>query len=223
MRVVTWNIQTARPNPDGPPDVDLAVECLRSLDADVYAIQELDRGRQRSLGVDQPTAVATGLGGSLVFAPTVSREGHYGIALVCRRPVRRSYEVALSGTREPRTMLVAELDVEGVTWTVAGTHLSRDRRFATDQLVRALGVLADHPGPRVLMGDLNLGRRRVAPVARDAGFALLAGPATHSTRRRWLTGRIDHVLVSGARFEDSDVHRFPVSDHCAVSATLAES
>lgn len=220
MRVVTWNIQTGRPNPDGPADIDLTAECLRSLDADVYAVQELDRSRLRSAGVDQPTALAVGLDGTLVFAPTVSEEGYYGIGLVIRRPVVRSYELGLSGTKEPRAMVVADVAADAVTWTVAGTHLSRRRDFARQQLGLALETLLEHPPPRVLMGDLNLSRRSVVPVAAAAGFTVLDGPATHSTRRRRLSSRIDHVLVSGAIFADAGVHRFPVSDHCAVSATL---
>src|SRR5688572_4874202 len=98
MRVVTWNIQTARPNPDGPPDIELAADCLRSLAADVYALQELDRGRARSAGVDQPAVLARAVEGTLIYAPTVTDEGHYGIALVARRPIVRSYEIDLSGT-----------------------------------------------------------------------------------------------------------------------------
>jgi len=221
MRVVTWNIQTARPNPDGPADVALAVDCLRSLDADVYALQELDRARERTAGVDQPSALAAGLGGTLAFSPTVTDEGHYGIGVVSRVGVRRSYETGLSGTREPRVLLVTEVTAaDGVTWTIAGTHLSRRRSFATSQLERALAVLLEHPEPRVLMGDLNLPRRMVSPLAGAAGFTVVPGPATHSTRRRRPTDRIDHILVSGASVDGSDVHRFPVSDHCAVSATL---
>jgi endonuclease/exonuclease/phosphatase family metal-dependent hydrolase len=221
MRVVTWNVQTGRPNPDGPADIDRVVEHLRALHADVVAVQELDRGRRRSGGVDQPSALALGLGATLIWAPTVrTRTGQYGIALIVRGEVVRTHEVALGGTREPRALLVAEIDHEGRRWTIGGTHLSRRRRRATTQLARCLDELSARPGPRVLLGDLNLTPRHVLPWSTAAGYHLLEGPLTHSTRVARLAARIDHVLVSGASVEQGAVHRFPVSDHCAVSATL---
>ena len=223
MRVVTWNVQTARPNPDGPPDVDRVVAHLRSLDADVVALQELDRGMRRSGRVDQAEAIAVGLGGRLVWAPTVRRGGgSYGLGLVVvRGEVVRTHEVALGGTREPRVLLVAEVDHDDRRWTVGATHLSRRRRCAAEQLARCLDELAAHPEPRVLLGDLNLTPRHVLPWSTAAGFQLVDGPRTHSTRRPLLTAKIDHVLVSGARVAAAATHRYDISDHCAVSATLA--
>ncbi|MGV3759753.1 MAG: endonuclease/exonuclease/phosphatase family protein [Actinomycetota bacterium] len=223
MRLVTWNVQTARPNPDGPPDVDRVVAHLRALDADVVALQELDRGMRRSGEVDQAEAVAVGLGGHLVWAPTVRRgRGTYGHGLVVvRGEVVRVRDVALGGTREPRTLLVVELDHEDRRWTVGATHLSRRRRCATRQLRRCLDELAAHPAPRVLLGDLNLTPRHVLPWSTAAGFHLVDGPPTHDTRRSTPRSKIDHVLVSGARVDGAAAHRLDVSDHAAVSATLA--
>ena len=220
MRVVTWNIQTGRPNPDGPADISQVVAHLGELDADVFAVQELDRARRRSGGVDQPTAVAEGLGGTLVWAPTVHEGGQYGIALVVRGDVVRSHDVPLSGTREPRTLLVAEVDHGGRRWVIGCTHLSRRSRFAQRQLLTVLDELSGRPAPRVLLGDLNLTPEQVLPWSTAAGFHLVDGPPTHSTRQPRPTARIDHVLTSGARVTRAAVHHLDVSDHRAVSATL---
>lgn len=223
MRVVTWNVQTARPNPDGPPDVDRLVHHLQRLDADVVALQELDRGMARSGGVDQAEAVAHGLGGRLLWAPTVRRgSGSYGHGLiVVRGEVARRHDLPLGGSREARSLLVAELDVDGVRWTVGATHLSRRTRLATRQLRRCLAELRASARPRVLVGDLNLGRIRVLPWSALAGFRLLAGPATHDLRRGTPTRRIDHVLTSGARVAAASTHRLDVSDHAAISVELS--
>lgn len=222
MRLVTWNVQTARPNPDGPADVSRLVAHLQALDADVVALQELDRGLRRSGGVDQAEVVALGLGGHLVWAPTVRRgHGSYGHGLVVvRGEVVRVRDVPLGGTREPRVLLVAELDLDDRRWTVGATHLSRRRRCARGQLVRCLDELVAHPAPRVLLGDLNLTRRHVLPWSTAAGFHLVDGPPTHSTRRPIVTGKIDHVLVSGAQVTASATHHLDVSDHRALTATL---
>jgi len=222
MRVVTWNVQTARPNPDGPPDVGRVVAHLRALDADVVALQELDRGLKRSGRLDQAEAIALGLGGHLVWGPTVHRAGgSYGHGLVVvRGEVVRVHDVPLGGTREPRALLVAELDHEGRRWTVGATHLSRRRRCATEQLRRCLDELLLGPAPRVLLGDLNLTPRHVRPWSTAAGFELVEGPRTHSTRCLIRTAKIDHIIVSGARVTAAATHRYDVSDHCAVTATI---
>ena len=220
MRVVSWNVQTGRPNPDGPADIGRVVEHLRALDAEVYAVQELDRERRRSGGVDQPTTLAEGLDGTLVWAPTVHAGGQYGIALVVRGEVVRSHDVPLSGTREPRTLLVAEVDHGGRRWVVGCTHLSRRSSCAQRQLITVLDELSARPAPRVLLGDLNLTPRHVLPWSTAAGFQLLEGPRTHSTRQRRPTARIDHVLTSGTKVTRAAVHRLDISDHCAVSADL---
>lgn len=220
MRVVTWNVQHGRPNPDGVPDIGAAADALAGVDADVCALQELDRGRRRSGRVDQPGLLAERLGGSLLYAPTVRRKGEYGIGLVVRGEVRTTEVVGLSGTREPRALLLAEVEVAGHRWTVGCTHLSRRRGFAERQLRVIFDALAAHPPPRVLVGDLNLIPGEVLPWSSAEGYMLVDGPSTHSTRRARVTRRIDHVLVQGATVAAASVHRFPVSDHCAVAADL---
>jgi endonuclease/exonuclease/phosphatase family metal-dependent hydrolase len=221
MRVATWNVQHGRPNPDGVPDIEATVDALRTLDADVWALQELDRGRRRSGRTDQPTLVAAGLGGHLVFAPTVHRGGEYGIGLVVRGEVVDSVIVPLSGSREPRALLLTEVEVGGSRWTVGCTHLSRRRAFAQRQLVAVFDAMATRPPPRVLVGDLNLIPPEILPWSTAEGYQVIAGAPTHSTRQPNATRRIDHVLVQGAAVTGSGVaRRLPVSDHLAVWADL---
>lgn len=221
MRVVTWNIQIGRPNPDGPPDIGRVVDCLASLDADVHALQELDRGQLRSGRVDQPAVIAGAVDGQVAFAPTVRRGGgDYGIGLVVRGDILATDVVPLSGTREPRALLIADVEVGGRRWAVGCTHLSRHRKLARRQLLRVFDALATHAGPRVLVGDLNLTPAEVLPWSTAEGYHLVDGSPTHSTRQAEVTRRIDHVLLSGATATSATVHRFPVSDHRAVSADL---
>lgn len=221
MRVVTWNLQHGRPNPDGEPDISLAVEPLRALAFDVCALQELDRGRRRSGRVDQPGVLADALGGELVWAPALERGGEYGVALVARAPVVASEVVRLPGEGEPRVLLLAEVEVGGRRWTVGCTHLSTRRRIATRQLVAAFDALAGWAAPHVLLGDLNLVPAEVLPLSTAEGYQLVEGPPTHSTRHAEATRRIDHVLLHGATAERVVVTDLGPSDHKAIIADLA--
>ncbi|MEO7430167.1 MAG: endonuclease/exonuclease/phosphatase family protein [Acidimicrobiales bacterium] len=220
MRVGTWNLQHGRPNPDGAPDVGPAVARLRALAVDVWAFQELDRDRRRSGRDDQPRRLADGLGGQLVWAPAVRRGGQYGVALVVGGVVLRSETVRLPGGGEPRVLVIAEVEVGGESWTVAGTHLSTQRAVATRQLLASFDELVRWSPPILLLGDLNLIAPEVLPWSTAEGYQLVDGPPTHSTRQPRATRRIDHVLLSGASAHRAQVVDLGASDHKAVLADV---
>ena len=101
MRIGTLNAHSGRRARDGQVDTDLLVASARSLGCDVLALQEVDRGQDRSHGIDQAAAVAEALGADHRFAATlagvpggrwVPATGEdvgptYGIALVSRLPL----------------------------------------------------------------------------------------------------------------------------------------
>ncbi len=108
LRLATFNIFSARSLADGATDPDRLAHATASLDADVLALQEVDRGQPRSGLVDQAAVVAQAVGAvESRYVPLVSgtpgepgwlpiRDGvvapagdgrTYGIALVSRLPV----------------------------------------------------------------------------------------------------------------------------------------
>jgi endonuclease/exonuclease/phosphatase family metal-dependent hydrolase len=218
MRLVSWNAQHGVPTPAGPPDLARALPMLGGLGADVVALQELDRGRARSARADQPAAVAAALGAVPVFAPTIARDGDYGIGLFVRGSVRRRQVERLAGPGEPRVLLLAEVEVADGRWTVATTHLATSRAVARAQLAQVAALLDGRPGPLVLAGDCNLGRRAVQALL--PGLQLVEGGPTHSARRSRPDRRIDHVAVGAATVDGQQVVRLPVSDHLAVVVDL---
>lgn len=109
MRLATFNILSGRSLHDDKTDVRRFADAVRSLDADVLALQEVDRNQGRSSNTDL-TAVAaeamgapehrfvaalTGTPGSTWIAATGEEQpdsAAYGIALLSRHPVT-SWEV----------------------------------------------------------------------------------------------------------------------------------
>ncbi len=69
LRLVTWNICSGRTRAGDRFDLDLTLAALRSLDADVVALQEVDRFLPRSGNVDQAGALAAALGMEACYAP----------------------------------------------------------------------------------------------------------------------------------------------------------
>jgi endonuclease/exonuclease/phosphatase family metal-dependent hydrolase len=105
MRLVTFNILHGRSVEDGRVDVDRFREAIRELDADVLALQEVDRDQPRSFRSDLTAVAAEAMGAkshryvaSLVGTPGerwVAATGDeqpgpptYGIALLSRFPAR---------------------------------------------------------------------------------------------------------------------------------------
>lgn len=228
MRVVTFNILHGRSTVDDRVDPDRLGEAVRGLDADVLALQEVDRGQPRSHGVDQ-TALAAAAMGAVAhrFAPALhgtpgtdfvavggeDRPGatSYGIALLSRYPVASWRTVALPARapEEPRVALVAAVDAPGGRLTVACTHLSFVPFTAHRQLRELARALADEARPLLLMGDLNMGRAR---AVRASGLRSLAEAATFpadAPRRQ-----LDHVLADGPFVARScEARRMALSDH----------
>ena len=130
----------------------------------------------------------------------------YGIGLVSRLPVREWHvlrlpaapvrsPILMPGTRqlmllqdEPRVAVAAVLD--GIT--VATTHLSFVPVWNGVQLRKVTAWLRRLPGPRVLLGDLNM----PGPLPRAlTGWRPLARIATYPTAEPRI--QLDHVLSSG--------------------------
>jgi len=121
MRVATFNILHGRNPADDVVDVQTLSSAIAGLEADVLALQEVDRNQPRSHGADL-TAVAaeamgamdhrfvaamTGSPGAAWVAATGEEQpdaATYGIALLSRHPVRAWQVVKLPVLRAPTPM-----------------------------------------------------------------------------------------------------------------------
>jgi len=153
----------------------------------------------------------------------------YGVALLSRYPVRwwRVLRLPAAPVRapvyvpgpggglllladEPRVVLAARVAAPGGELTVACTHLSFVPGWNGYHLGLTLRALRRLPGPRVLLGDLNLPGALVRLVP---GWRALAHRATYPAPAPRV--QFDHVLADRVPAAPVRVWcpRLPVSDH----------
>ena len=220
MRVATFNVKHGD---DGCGRIDLRRmgEACAGLSADVLAIQEVDRFASRTGFRDEMRLIARATGMEAVFGEAARRRWRsYGNVLLVRGSISDVEVIRLprpSGG-EQRVAILARADVNGLGLSVAATHLSFRRGEGLPQLEVILEALAQRDGPRVLLGDLNLGPEVVEPAVVAAGYQLAPTGLTFPAAKP--RTRIDFVAVSGLEVLASSTPRPGVSDHLPVIAEV---
>ncbi|MHA7132973.1 endonuclease/exonuclease/phosphatase family protein [Oerskovia turbata] len=225
MRLVTFNILHGRSVVDGRVDVGRFARAVTGLEADVLALQEVDRNRSRSGRVDLAGVAAEAMGAvDHRFAPTVTGWGprgrsEYGVALLSRFPVLEWRVLAL-----PRRSWWRPLGWDGGH----GGGRGRGRpgaRWRVDEPRVAMVAVVDAPQGRLTVVATHLsflggwGERQLDGLARGlagaprplvllgdlnlrsrvpetvTGWRSLATALTYPAARPTL--QIDHVLADG--------------------------
>jgi endonuclease/exonuclease/phosphatase family metal-dependent hydrolase len=232
LTVLTLNIHSGRTKA-GRVELGRLASELRSWDADLVLLQEVDRNTQRSGPTDQPAVLARLTGYPVAFGRTIGFQGgDYGIALLSRWPIRRDTLIPLTVTappgrttegREQRGVLLAMVDAPGGPLAVLNTHLDASgedvwRAQEISGVLQAAATVDAHV-PLIIGGDLNalpespLHQRMGAAGFRDAWPECGTGDArtfpVNAPARR-----IDYLYLGGAvRCVDARVLADYSSDH----------
>jgi endonuclease/exonuclease/phosphatase family metal-dependent hydrolase len=223
IRLASYNIHSAigrdrRYSPRRIRDV------LLEIDADVYALQEVESD---AAGLDFLQWLAAQTGMKAVAGPTILREyGHYGNALLARCPISEVGFVDLTWSRrEPRGAIAADLACEGACLRVVATHLGLRPAERRELIRKLLRLFNDNPRERsVLAGDLNEWFLWGRPLRRlRAHFAPSPSLKTFPSGMPFFA--LDRIyatpawMVKDLRVHATDLAR-QASDHLPLVATL---
>jgi endonuclease/exonuclease/phosphatase family metal-dependent hydrolase len=156
--VVSYNIRHGR-GMDDRIDLERTARVLETLRPDLVGLQEVDREADRSGGVDQATELGRLLGMTPTFGAFMPYQGgHYGMAILSRLPVIRSWAIELPDGNEPRIALAAQLDLlSGDTVVAVNVHFDwvDDDAYRFAQASALVAVLDTMSHPWIVLGDLN--------------------------------------------------------------------
>ncbi len=166
--------------------------------ADVVALQEVDRGADRSNKVDMPARLAemTGLANHYFIKIRDFQGGEYGTAILSRYPITETatYNYPVRIATQGTSCGYAVLDVDGLPVTLFNTHLSCESEAANTETMLCLGDVlhafeAAGKGPYLLCGDFNTSPEKVARYLPWLSRA-------HDGLITYGTVSIDHILYT---------------------------
>jgi endonuclease/exonuclease/phosphatase family metal-dependent hydrolase len=229
VRIVTFNVKFGSVG-DGRADNRLLAGVCAGLEADILALQEVDRRATRSGLADQVRVVARATGMSAAFGEAARRGPfrRYGNVLLGRGALSDVETLALPRPEggEFRVAVLARVTLEpgaggaagDGALSVAATHLSFRKGEGAAQLSAVIEALGRRPLPRVLLGDLNLPPDVVEPALTAAGYQL--APTGPTFPARTPRTRIDYVAVEGLQVVSAEVLETALSDHRLVVAEV---
>ena len=201
-------------------------------DADILALQEVDRRKKRSGHTNTAKVIADRLGLHYAWAapPAASTkdEEETGVAILSRFPVSELTRIVLPhpgpGKRR-RVALGASMTVKGERWRVysvhAETRISVSRKL--EQMKAVLDDLAKYPSqtPAIVMGDFNTWEgdadRKTEELFKNSGFSTpFGGEATFMRRIVFvqLELKLDWIWMRGLEATSFGIDRkITVSDH----------
>lgn len=155
MRVMTYNIQHGKGR-DGKTSLHRIAEEIAKANADVVALQGVDRFLPRSGFRDQLNKLANGM--YSCFSPSVNLLiVQYGNVILSRHPIISKKIEYMGGSKERRSILTARLQVGGEMVTVLNTHLGVYAKERVKQIPIFLNALNKLERPTIITGDFNMG------------------------------------------------------------------
>lgn len=158
VRVATFNILHARSPSDGRVDLDRFTAAIRTLDADILALQEVDRDQPRSQGADLTLVAAAAMGATahrFAAAMVGTADGTWQAATGQDQPGAASYGIALLSRLPVGEWQVVRLAALPAPVPMRGGD-QRRLRLVQDEARVAVAATVQAPGANLLVVTTHL-------------------------------------------------------------------
>lgn len=216
MKLMTFNIHHGK-GLDGKTDLSrILVEILKS-EADIIALQEVDRYLPRSFFRDQIAYLAKGTGMEACYSASINFGfSQYGNAILSKYPIASKRIIHMNGGLERRSILIADIKAE---FTIVNTHLGVRAQEYRWQMPILCKVIADLTMPTILLGDFNMEPSNPAMKVMDPRWHRISLEHPKATMKNGK--QIDHIFANrGYLKARAWVQETIASDHHAVIADL---
>jgi endonuclease/exonuclease/phosphatase family metal-dependent hydrolase len=202
LRIATYNIHRCR-GLDGRTRPERVAAVIRSLDADVVALQEVVGAGPHGGGHAESLGAALGMGWAM--APARQLRGHqFGNAVLSRLPIVQHLEQDLTWkTCEARRLQRVDVAIDGHTLHVYNVHLGTAILERRHQARRLAAIVSDRhvSGPKVVLGDFNEWMRGLVTTLLSEKLNSV-DLRDHMRRRRTYPGlfpilHLDHIYYAG--------------------------
>lgn len=226
IKAVTYNIRNCL-GMDGKVDLPRIALVLKSMNADVIALQEVDMGRPRTLLVKQANALARLLDMGCVYGEAIQyNPGSFGNAILSRFPINSFINHRLPAPQPQRVMMEVHLDINGQIIRFFNTHLELNRSLRLEQIKDFIVPLIESSDtPAILAGDFNetpedLGVKYLTHYLTDS-FIANSGLLIHTFISNQPTERMDYIFLNeGLQALDYRIQYAEASDHLPVFSKI---
>ena len=234
IRVLTYNIHHGEGS-YSKLDVERIGRIMKSAQADLVALQEVDNKAKRTGGVDQAAKLAEFTGLHAAFGPAMEFQGgSYGVAILSRWPLHEveTHPLPASPDTEPRVLQSALVAVHGSSTKVRFlvTHLDHrsDPAQRKIQAAKIRELVAPKPGEpaAILAGDFNAapGSEEIGAFLRESWSDSAAGMSFPTFPSESPKTKIDYIFIRPATtwrvIETLALDEPVASDHRPVLAVL---
>lgn len=223
VKLMTYNMHRGIGR-DGKLNLSRTAEVIKGSQADIIALQEVERYSIRTGFQDQIKKLSEDAGLNYAYGKSLNLlNGEYGNGLLSKYPIQEYEVVPLPSYSEQRTLLKAIINIDGYTLAVYNTHLGLKEGERKEQTEYILQLLSKETLDYVLMGDMNSKSSKLANFGDKLQDAAQGSDKVEQSTfsEGEVQARIDYIYTaSGLKTRSYDVISSEASDHDPVVCEL---
>ena len=223
LKVMTYNIHRGI-GKNEKLDLNAVADVIKSSDAKIIALQEVERHSIRTVFQDQIKQLSVNTDMNYAYGKSINvLNGEYGNGLLSKYPIEEYKVYDMPSFDEQRTVLRSVVNIGGYRLAVYNTHLGLKEAERKEQVDFIMQMVGTETIDYILMGDMNTKSDKLALIANSMQDSAIGNEKLQQSTfdEKGVQERIDYIFVSPAiQVTDYDVLISEASDHYPVVSEL---